>query len=518
MSAHPRPARRPLDRSRTDRAPILEAVRKRGDKALLEYARKFDGLERKTVAVVRRSSHAPPPQAALTPEFQRRRRDRLGQHPRLRQAAVAHKRQIKPITPPASSSARSSARSIPWPPTSPPAAIRCPPRCLMTVVPAQVAGVPNICVCFAQAECDEILGTASILAPPASSRWAAPTPLPRSPTAPRPFPARTASSVPGNIYVAAAKKLLAGEVGIDFVAGPTEILIIADEGNPRLDRRRHAGPGRTRHRRVAILLTTSRNSPTPSPPKSSASWRRCPPPPRRARPSTRTAPSSSCASLDEAVEISNRFAPEHLSLHDPSLLPGIVHAGSVFLGPWSPEAAGDYASGPNHVLPTSGAARLRGGLSSADYVKVISVQELNAGRPEAAGPPPSRRWPAPKAWKRTPAAVEVRRGDGQCLPAPRPAVVRMAPYHPPTGGRQRGQAASRLQRKHRRLLAARDRRPRRTRSPKSDLAVYPEYGKPRAAALASSSAWPRTSSCSPTAPTKPFRCWSTPTSTTTTTC
>jgi histidinol dehydrogenase len=80
---------------------------------------------------------------------------------------------------------------------------------------------------------------------------------------------------------------------------------------------------------------------------------------------------------EEAVELSNRFAPEHLSLHDAKLLAGIRHAGSVFLGPSSPEAAGDYASGPNHVLPTSGAARLRGGLSAADYVKLISVQQLS---------------------------------------------------------------------------------------------------------------------------------------------
>src|SRR5205085_9650920 len=80
----------------------------------------------------------------------------------------------------------------------------------------------------------------------------------------------------------------------------------------------------------------------------------------------------------EAVELSNRFAPEHLSIPDASLLPGIRHAGSVFVGPTSPEAAGDYASGPNHVLPTSGAARLRGGLSAADFVKVISIQELTA--------------------------------------------------------------------------------------------------------------------------------------------
>jgi len=85
-----------------------------------------------------------------------------------------------------------------------------------------------------------------------------------------------------------------------------------------------------------------------------------------------------CPSLDAAVEASNRLAPEHLAIYDASLLPKIQHAGSVFVGPNSPEAAGDYATGPNHVLPTLGAARLRGGLSSADFVKVISVQELTA--------------------------------------------------------------------------------------------------------------------------------------------
>jgi histidinol dehydrogenase len=85
------------------------------------------------------------------------------------------------------------------------------------------------------------------------------------------------------------------------------------------------------------------------------------------------------SSLDEAVEIANRFAPEHLSIPDESLLEKVAHAGSVFVGPFSPEAAGDYASGPNHVLPTSGAARLRGGLSVMDYLKVISVQQLSAG-------------------------------------------------------------------------------------------------------------------------------------------
>ena len=80
------------------------------------------------------------------------------------------------------------------------------------------------------------------------------------------------------------------------------------------------------------------------------------------------------------AELSNAFAPEHLSIHHEELIPKIRHAGSIFIGPYSPEAAGDYAAGPNHVLPTSGVARLRGGLSAADYVKVISIQELDGER------------------------------------------------------------------------------------------------------------------------------------------
>jgi histidinol dehydrogenase len=82
--------------------------------------------------------------------------------------------------------------------------------------------------------------------------------------------------------------------------------------------------------------------------------------------------------LGPVPDIVNCIAPEHLNLPDESLLDAIRNAGSIFIGPYSPEAAGDYASGPNHVLPTSGAARLRGGLSAADFVKVISIQELTS--------------------------------------------------------------------------------------------------------------------------------------------
>jgi histidinol dehydrogenase len=84
-----------------------------------------------------------------------------------------------------------------------------------------------------------------------------------------------------------------------------------------------------------------------------------------------------CRNDAEVVATINTCAPEHLSLHDPDLLAGIVNAGSIFLGPWSTEAVGDYVSGPNHVLPTMGVAALRGGLSVNDFVKVITVQRLN---------------------------------------------------------------------------------------------------------------------------------------------
>ena len=134
------------------------------------------------------------------------------------------------------------------------------------------------------------------------------------------------------------------------------------------------------------------------------------------------------------------------------------HAGSVFVGPFSPEAAGDYASGPNHVLPTSGAARQRGGLSVTDYLKVISVQELIRRGARAAWRRPSPRWRAPKAWKRTRVAWRCASWPMKRpkLPKgaikPRPAVVAhgavLAAHRRP-----RRQAAAGFQREHGRLLA-----------------------------------------------------------------
>jgi histidinol dehydrogenase len=183
---------------------------------------------------------------------------------------------------------------------------------------------------------------------------------------------------PGNIYVAAAKRLLAGETGIDFVAGPTEILMIASEGDPRHLAADMLAQAEHDTDASAILLTTSR---TLAEAVAAEVERQLAALPTAAIARESIANNSACVvvpDLETAVELSNRFAPEHLSIPDAALLPLIRHAGSIFIGPFSPEAAGDYASGPNHVLPTAGTARLRGGLSAADFVKVISVQQLTA--------------------------------------------------------------------------------------------------------------------------------------------
>jgi histidinol dehydrogenase len=182
---------------------------------------------------------------------------------------------------------------------------------------------------------------------------------------------------PGNIYVAVAKKLLAGEVGIDFVAGPTEILIVATEGDPRhlaadmLAQAEHDADA------SAVLLTTSKRLARAVAKEVERQLAILPTAQVAAKSIARNSAVILVRSLDEAIEIANRFAPEHLSIPQESLLAKVRHAGSVFIGPFSPEAAGDYASGPNHVLPTSGAARQRGGLAVTDFLKVISVQQLS---------------------------------------------------------------------------------------------------------------------------------------------
>ncbi|HEY3825951.1 MAG TPA: histidinol dehydrogenase [Bryobacteraceae bacterium] len=352
--------------------PILEAVRTQGDKGLLEYARKFDRLERRSVRVP--VSDLAAAAKRLTPEFRSAvetaadnvRRFAEKQLPREYVASFGPGRRLGQVVRPLETvGAYIPAGRYPLPSTL-----------IMTAVPAQVAGVKNICVACPKAV-DEVYGTAHLLGIDQVFQMGGAQAIAAFAFGTRTVPRADRIVGPGNIYVAAAKKLLAGDVGIDFVAGPTEILIIAAEGDPVFLAADMLAQAEHDTDASAILLTTSKRLAE-----------------RTAKEVERQLATLSTAavarkaidknsaivivdSLDEAAELSNAFAPEHLSIHHEELIPKIRHAGSIFVGPFSPEAAGDYAAGPNHVLPTNGVARLRGGLSAADYVKVISIQQLD---------------------------------------------------------------------------------------------------------------------------------------------
>src|SRR5579872_7352029 len=346
-------------------APILEDVRREGDAALLAYARKFDGFEGTSVRI--------PVHGTLEPEFGRAVRiadanireyarlqlpvEKLVEYPDGRRLGQI----VRPLD---SMGAYTPAGRYPLPSTL-----------LMNIIPAQVAGVKTTCVACPHPSA-EILGIAAWLGVTHFFQMGGAQAIAALAFGTATVPRVDRIVGPGNIYVAAAKKRIAGETGIDFVAGPTEIVIIAADGNPKWIAADMLAQAEHDVDASAILLTTS-----PSLADSVAleidRQLETLPTAAVARPSIeRNGAIILVDALERAVELANALATEHLALHDETMIPKIRHAGAVFLGPSSPEAAGDYASGPNHVLPTSGTARLRGGLSSADFVKVISVQEL----------------------------------------------------------------------------------------------------------------------------------------------
>jgi histidinol dehydrogenase len=354
-------------------APILDAVRKRGDEAVLEYARKFDGLTGSELTI--RTAEWREAESKITPQFvaavemaaKNIREYAELQLPQETWVRFPDGRRLGYVIRPLESmGAYIPAGRYPLPSTI-----------LMTVIPAQVAGVKTICVTSPRPS-SEILMTAKILRVENVFRVGGAQAIAALAFGTATIPKVDRIVGPGNIYVAAAKKLLAGEVGIDFVAGPTEIVIIAEDADPRHLAADMLAQAEHDVEASAILLTTSRKLADEVAREVGLQLQTLPTAPVACESIRNNSAIILCPSVDAAIEASNRLAPEHLAIYDESLLPKIQHAGSVFLGPHSPEAAGDYASGPNHVLPTSGAARVRGGLSPVDFVKVISVQELTS--------------------------------------------------------------------------------------------------------------------------------------------
>lgn len=360
-----------LDEAELVVAPILEAVRTRGDAALHEYAERFDGFG--GASFLADEGELASACDGLSAEF----RAAVG-------TAAANVRKFAEWQLPCESIVSIGpgieAGQLVRPVDTiaayiPSGRYPLPSTLIMTAVTARVAGVPQICV-MSPKRVPEIDGVAHLLGVNRVFRLGGAHAIAAFAFGTETVPRADRIVGPGNIYVAAAKKLLVGETGIDFVAGPTEIVIIAADADARHVAADMLAQAEHDTDASAIFLTTNRGLAERVAAEVEAQLVTLP-----TRETARVAINRNSAavivpSLEEAAELSNRFAPEHLSLYDEALLPQIRHAGSVFLGAFSPEAAGDYAAGPNHVLPTSGAARLRGGLSVADFVKVISVQRL----------------------------------------------------------------------------------------------------------------------------------------------
>jgi histidinol dehydrogenase len=269
-----------------------------------------------------------------------------------------------------------------------------PSTVLMTVVPAVVAGVREI-VLVSPPSADRSLNAVVL----AAARIAGVTEAYRvggaQAIAALAYGTETIRRVdkivgPGNIYVALAKAQVFGDVGIDMVAGPSEVLVVADEtadaafvAADLLAQAEHDPMAR------AVLLTPS---PALRDAVAAELGRQLAELPRREIAGAALASHGALvltASLEEAVELANGLAPEHLELQvaDPEGLLGRVrHAGAVFLGRHTPEVVGDYVAGPNHVLPTGGTARFSSALSTEDFVTRLSVIEYSAEGLAEAGP------------------------------------------------------------------------------------------------------------------------------------
>lgn|SRR5215472_293081 len=248
----------------------------------------------------------------------------------------------------------------------------------MTVVPAKVAGVPNVVVVCPKPS-PELLTAAGMLGIERIARIGGAQAIAALAYGTQSVPRVDKIFGPGNKYVTAAKQIVSNDCAIDLPAGPTEAIVFAQQGNARwiaadlLAQAEHAKDAAsffitTSHSLAREVQREIRNQLAELP----GSIAHC---------STEDTGAVLIAeTVDRACEFMNRFAPEHLSFPEnaETLLEKIRSAGTVFLGPWGAQPLGDYATGSNHVLPTGGWSRRRGGLSSADFVKCITVQTVTS--------------------------------------------------------------------------------------------------------------------------------------------
>ncbi len=353
----------------TDRAvaAIVDDVRRKGDRALLRYAAKFDGLDGPMEISrdeMERGAAAVPAtvRAAICAAARHIRAVARRQVPRGWRATIAPGVTVEQ-------------RIIPLDRVGcyvPGGRYPLPSSLLMTAIPATAAGVKDIVAVCPRPE-PVVMATAIEAGVSRLFRLGGAHAVAALAYGTASVPRVDKIVGPGNRYVAAAKALVASDCGIDFYAGPTEIVIVSSRGPAGwiaadlIAQAEHDPDARavliTPSRRLAerVALDVEAMMPADGPARAALGAH---------------GGIIVTGSIREAMALANSSAPEHLVVDDERMARMVRCAGSLFVGPWSAQVAGDYAIGSNHVLPTAGAARVRGGLSAADFVRQITVQRL----------------------------------------------------------------------------------------------------------------------------------------------
>ncbi|MGA7694823.1 MAG: histidinol dehydrogenase [Candidatus Sulfotelmatobacter sp.] len=358
---------------------IVKQVRREGDRALHRYATRWDGLGkndpvRVPEADLQQAWQKTPPELrnAITQAAGNIRRYCEWQKPeewrRETQPGVCVGQLVRPL---ATVGCYVPGGRYPLPSTL-----------LMTVIPAQVAGVPEIRV-VSPRPAQATLAAAAFLGVREFYRLGGAQAVAALAYGTESIPRVDKIVGPGNRYVTAAKKLVAFDCAIEFLAGPTEAVFISEEGDAVFIASDLVAQAEHDPDALCILITSSREL---AKAVQAEVEQRVRTNPIAAASLSRRGAILLVASLEDAVGISNRIAPEHLTL-PAELAPAVQNAGSVFLSEFTPQSAGDYISGPNHVLPTGGMARVRGGLSVLDYVRLISYQEVSSEGIHRIAPP-----------------------------------------------------------------------------------------------------------------------------------
>ena len=371
-------------------AAIVDEVRRRGDAALLDFTKRFDGVELRPEEL--RVSEDEWAAATVAPRLQTALAEAA------RRIEAFHRHQL-----PRSWWVRDEHGSLLGQQVTPLDRVGCyvpggtaayPSTVLMNLIPARVAGVGELVVVSPPGENGRV--PAAVLA---AARLAGATAVYRvggaQAVAALAYGTATVPAVdkivgPGNLYVALAKRLVFGDVGIDLVAGPSEVVVVAD----RTAEAAHVAAdllAQAEHDPMARAVCLTDDAALGAR-VVAAVGRQCPDLPRAAIAEAAVRSHGAVVvtrDLGEALAIANRLAPEHLELAvaDPfAWLPAVRHAGAIFLGVHTPEVVGDYLAGPNHVLPTGATARFASGLSVEDFIKRSSLIHYTPAGLRAAWP------------------------------------------------------------------------------------------------------------------------------------